>query len=78
MEGKKFKLNGRILNINLNFRVTNSLNQFQKEVDRDTKNSQMYYKVSDNPTDKEESVSPHIRTVSSDYIFNSVLQCEFI
>ena len=78
MEGKKFDLNEGNININLNFRVTSSLNQFQKEVDRDTRNSQMYFKISDNPTDKEESVSSHIRTVSSDYIFNSVLQCEFI
>ena len=78
MEGKKFDLNEGNLNINLNFRVTSSLNQFQKEVDRDTRNNQMYFKISDNPTDKEESVSSNIRTVSSDYIFNSVLQCEFI
>ena len=39
--------------------------------------SKMYFMISDNPTEKEESLTPVIRTVSSDYIFNSVLQCEF-
>jgi len=60
-----------------NGRITNSLKEFHTEVDVEASGSKMYFMISDNPAEKEESLTPVIRTVSSDYIFNSVLQCEF-
>ena len=74
MEGRKSQLE---ISVTFNFRVTSSLKTFHFEVDKDATNNKTYFMISDNPAEKEDSITPHIKTVSSDYIFNSVLQCEF-
>ena len=77
MEGKDIKIIIGMYFFLFIFRITNSLKEFHSEVDVEASGSKMYFMISDNPAEKEESLTPVIRTVSSDYIFNSVLQCEF-
>ena len=78
MEGRKSLYKSKLeISVNFILRVTSSLKTFHFEVDKDATNNKTYFMISDNPAEKEDSITPHIKTVSSDYIFNSVLQCEF-
>ena len=79
MEGKNIQIviAVKVVNVPPIFRIINSLKEFHNEVSMEKSSSKIYFMISDNPAEKEESLTPVIRTVSSDYIFNSVLQCEF-